>query len=157
MVGSRDRQAVRGRSQDRLSVAPGPFDLIWGSSPDRRDRHPYRLPQWHHRAELTALERSEQIAEWVELTGEVIGQLAQKPSGGRPEGGISAASRELGIDRTEAQRAVKVASLSPEAKAEAVGCFHGGKNQGEFAPPWREVVRSRLDLWLGRWAGQLMG
>ena len=73
-----------------------------------------------HRAELTALERSEQIAEWVELTGEVIGQVAQKPFGGRPEGGISAASRELGIERTEARRAVKVASLSPEAKAEAI-------------------------------------
>ena len=38
---------------------------------------------------------------------------------GHPEGGINAAVRELGIDRTEAQRAVKIASLTPEAKAAA--------------------------------------
>ncbi|MBS0641340.1 MAG: hypothetical protein JSS43_15810 [Proteobacteria bacterium] len=38
---------------------------------------------------------------------------------GQPKGGINAAVRELGIDRTEAQRAVKIASLSDEAKAAA--------------------------------------
>ncbi len=45
----------------------------------------------------------------------VSAQLAPKLSArarageGRPEGGINAAVRELGIDRTEAQRAVKIA------------------------------------------------
>lgn len=74
-----------------------------------------------HRAELTALERAEQIAEWVELTGEQVAQLAPPAGGRQPRNeGIRAASRELGIERTEAQRAVKVASLSPEAKAEAI-------------------------------------
>lgn len=73
-----------------------------------------------HRAELTALERSEQIAEWVELTGSSLSQLATNSAReGRP-GVISAASRELGIGKDEAHRAVKVASLSPEAKEEAI-------------------------------------
>ncbi|HQT43874.1 MAG TPA: hypothetical protein PLD79_07720 [Halothiobacillus sp.] len=39
---------------------------------------------------------------------------------GRQEGGINAATRELGIDRTEAQRSVKIAGLTPEAKQAAV-------------------------------------
>lgn len=73
-----------------------------------------------HRAELTALERSEQIAEWCELTGDLLAQVAPKASGGRPEGGLRAAVRELGIDRTDAQRSVKVASLHPEAKSAAI-------------------------------------
>ena len=87
------------------------------------DARMWEIAENLHRAELTALERNEHIAEWVRLCErrqkEVSAQIAQKP-GGRPEGGISAASRELGIDRTEASRAVKVAeNLAPEAKAEA--------------------------------------
>jgi hypothetical protein len=40
--------------------------------------------------------------------------------GGRPKSGINKASRELGIDKNEAYRAVKIASLTPEAKKVAV-------------------------------------
>jgi ParB/RepB/Spo0J family partition protein len=75
-----------------------------------------------HRAELTALERDEQLARWIQLTNEkqgVSGQSAQKPQGGRPEGGLSAAARELGIERRDARRAVQVASLTPDAKQAA--------------------------------------
>jgi ParB family chromosome partitioning protein len=43
------------------------------------------------------------------------GQIAQKNKRGRPEGGISAAARKLGIERTAVRRAMKVASLSDEA------------------------------------------
>lgn len=73
------------------------------------------------RAELTKLERAEQISEWVRLCEQkqVSAQLAPKPQGGRPESGVNAASRELGLERTEVQRAVKIASISPEAKAAA--------------------------------------
>lgn len=39
--------------------------------------------------------------------------------GHRGESGINAATRELGIDRTEAQRAVKIDSLTDEAKQAA--------------------------------------
>lgn len=79
-----------------------------------------------HRAELTALERDEQVAKWVELNADR--QKAQSApieskrpdgKGHRQESGINAASRELGIERTDAQRAVKVASLSDEAKEAA--------------------------------------
>lgn len=74
-----------------------------------------------HRAELTALERSEQIAEWVRLTeAKVLNPSGSKPKGGRPEGGVRAASRQLGIAQTTAQHALKVAALSDEAKAEAI-------------------------------------
>jgi ParB/RepB/Spo0J family partition protein len=83
-----------------------------------------------HRAELTLDERREHIVEWIRLTEErrkvIPAQLAPKsksesnPKGaGRPESGINAAVRELGIDRTEAQRAVKIASITPEAREAA--------------------------------------
>ena len=42
------------------------------------------------------------------------------PKLGRPESGVKAAARALGVNRMDAHRAVKVASLSPEAKAAAV-------------------------------------
>ena len=75
-----------------------------------------------HRAELTALQRSEQVARWIELTkhkGEAVSrQPDAKP--GRPEGGVRAAARELGISEASARRAVTVAALSPEAKLAAV-------------------------------------
>lgn len=73
-----------------------------------------------HRAELTKIERDENIAEWIRIVEEeVSAQHGQKPQGGRPEGGISAAARELGISRQDAERAVKVDSLSDEAKEAA--------------------------------------
>ena len=60
-----------------------------------------------HRAELTELERAEQIAEWIRLTEEeeVLVQVATKlpqkgvgqgVGGGRPESGIRAAARAQG-------------------------------------------------------------
>ncbi|KQZ99565.1 hypothetical protein ASD64_14635 [Mesorhizobium sp. Root157] len=86
-----------------------------------------------HRAELTALQRDEQIARWIVLTttkrevaaqteydedGSILRQPDAKP--GRPEGGVRAAARELRLSEPDARRAVKVASLSPQAKAAAV-------------------------------------
>lgn len=68
-----------------------------------------------HRADLTKIERDEMVAEWIRLT-EVSPQSVAKPHGGRPEGGVEAAARELGINREDARRAVKVAALSDEAK-----------------------------------------
>jgi ParB-like chromosome segregation protein Spo0J len=82
-----------------------------------------------HRAELTALQRSEQIAEWSRLMAakqEKAAQLAQVSGethkGGRGnKGGVSEASRQLGIDRDKVRRAVNIATkLTPEAKALAV-------------------------------------
>ena len=76
-----------------------------------------------HRTELTQLQRDDQVARWIELAGqrsrpdEVFSQ--DEPLGGRPEGGINSAARELGINKNDAYRAVQVAALSPEAKAAA--------------------------------------
>lgn len=71
-----------------------------------------------HRADLSKLERDEQVAEWIKITERISVQSAPK-SVGRPEGGISAAARDLGIEETDAKRSVKVASLSEEAKEAA--------------------------------------
>lgn len=78
-----------------------------------------------HRAELTALERSELTAEWIRLTTaqssqpETIEGRRSDGRGHRPQGGVNAAARELGISKADAHRAVKVAALSPEAKEAA--------------------------------------
>ncbi len=87
---------------------------------DEIDARLWEIAENLHRADLTALERADQIAEWTKLIGEkVLRQLDAKPQGGRPEGGVRAASRELGISEPDARRAVKVASLSDEAKQAA--------------------------------------
>jgi ParB-like chromosome segregation protein Spo0J len=77
-----------------------------------------------HRADLTQLQRKEQIAEWIRLTDEKNNNCRNaaviKRGPGQPEGGLSAAAREIGVKRTSAQEAIKVASLSDEAKVAAV-------------------------------------
>ena len=80
-----------------------------------------------HRAELTVQERADHIAEWVRLTEEKT--AGASCAGSLPDGrkagpqhqprGLNAAVRELGIGRTQAQRAVKIAAITPEAKAAA--------------------------------------
>lgn len=78
-----------------------------------------------HRAELTLLQRDEQIARWIELTGvkqDVSRQVDAKlepAKPGRPEGGVRSAARDLNMSEPDARRAVKIAALSPEAKAAA--------------------------------------
>ena len=71
-----------------------------------------------HRAELSVGERADQIAEWIRLTetrgisGQVASNLSQGESViGRPEGGVRAAARELGIVHREARRAVTIAGI----------------------------------------------
>ena len=76
-----------------------------------------------HRHELTRLQRSRLHAEWIKLVeGEegVSVQLEQKPLGGRPEGGISKASKELGVPRLELHRSQQIDTLTPEAETKAV-------------------------------------
>ena len=78
-----------------------------------------------HRAELTVLERSRHIAEWVRIT-DLMAQPSQVGmavlSDGRKAGpqhkqsGINKAERELGLGHNEAHLAVKIAGLTPEAQ-----------------------------------------
>ena len=73
-----------------------------------------------HRSELTALERATQIARWAELTAAKVGQVDPPSGGAQPaEKGIRKVARELGLERKDVERAVKVASMSPEAKQAA--------------------------------------
>lgn len=88
---------------------------------DEREAEMWEIAENLHRAELTALERDEQVARWIELqeAKEVSAQVEQKPQGGRPSRGVSTAAREIGVEKEDARRAVKVASLSAEAKEAA--------------------------------------
>lgn len=92
---------------------------------DEIDRKLWEIAENLHRSELTAKERAEQIAEWVRLAEEkrkrqtdVSRQVGAKPNG-RPESGTRAAARELGMKETSVRRAVKIASMSEEAKQAA--------------------------------------
>lgn len=89
------------------------------SSFTNADARLWEIAENLHRADLSKLERDENVAEWVKLTEQVSRQIDAKPQGGRPEGGVRAASRELGIPEADARRAVHVASLSDEAKEAA--------------------------------------
>lgn len=96
------------------------FTGMIGCAGGRIFYQPLEIAENLYRAELTALERGTQVARWIELNADRVSVLsAPKPQGGRPEGGISAAARELGIESTDAKRAAKVASLSDEAKEPA--------------------------------------
>ena len=80
-----------------------------------------------HRANLTAFEEAERLAEWVRLTEgrePVSGQKVQKPKGGRPQSGVAKAARQLPVKgktqearRKRIERAIKIAAISSEAKA----------------------------------------
>lgn len=73
-----------------------------------------------HRAELTVVQRSEQVARWAELASKVYQVVT--PLGGRQprDEGIRKAAKELNIGAMDVHRAVKIAALTPEAKAVAV-------------------------------------
>lgn len=92
---------------------------------DRRTRMA-EIAENLHRAELTALERSEQIVEWLDLAREASddkpGQVAQvSPArGGRGNrGGLSEAASEIGITREGGRRAQTIAAMPENAKTAA--------------------------------------
>ncbi|MEJ0096518.1 MAG: ParB N-terminal domain-containing protein [Methylocella sp.] len=99
--------------------------FVLGDEPEEQARL-WEIAENLHRAELTVIERSEHIAEWMRLTGEVqsaqLGPIKSKREDGRGhrhKSGVNAVVRELGVKRSEAQRSIRIASLSPEAKATA--------------------------------------
>lgn len=73
-----------------------------------------------HRAELTVQERADHIEEWRSLTADKGAQVGHPLGGVQPHNdAISAAAREFGMTRQDVQRAVKIASISDEAKEAA--------------------------------------
>ena len=75
-----------------------------------------------HRAELPQVERDKLVAEWCRLVGKEDKpvQVAQVSLGGRGnKGGESETARQLGLDRYDVRRAIKVASITPEAQQAA--------------------------------------
>ena len=84
-----------------------------------------------YRAELTALEEAEHQAECVRLIAKrekVSRQNVAKPKGGRPEGAIAKAARELPLKgktqqarRKAIERGIKIAAISSEAKVAVTG------------------------------------
>jgi ParB/RepB/Spo0J family partition protein len=96
---------------------------------DERDARMCEISENLHRADLEPVEYDEQVAEWVRLFQEaqpISGQNGQKIGRGRPKGGISEAARKLPVKgkthaakRKNVARAVKTASIAPEAKEAA--------------------------------------
>lgn len=73
-----------------------------------------------HRAELTALERDENLEEWRRLTLEQVRQLGAPSGGQQPKDkGHRKTAKEFGVSEQDVRRAEKVASLTPEAKEAA--------------------------------------
>jgi ParB-like chromosome segregation protein Spo0J len=77
-----------------------------------------------HRKELSEIERAELVAKWAEISARpapgVLRQVdAKPPTGGRPRGGVRQVARDLGLSEPDVRRSVKIAALSPEAKAVA--------------------------------------
>jgi ParB family chromosome partitioning protein len=73
-----------------------------------------------HRCELTTLERDTQIGRWADLTTAKVGQVDPPAGGAQPaEKGVRKVARGLNLERKDVERAVKVASISPEAKQAA--------------------------------------
>jgi hypothetical protein len=78
---------------------------------------------------MPLLDKGELVAEWVryaEAKLSVFGQIVPKPKGGRPEGGVARAARELpvhgkslGARRKFIERAIKIDGIWPEAKQAA--------------------------------------
>jgi ParB-like chromosome segregation protein Spo0J len=88
---------------------------------DDEEAEMWEISENLHRFEYaTKLERDVAVARWIELRELRRVSLQNEAKGtGRPESGVRAAARELGIEQADAHRAVQVASLTPEAKAAA--------------------------------------
>lgn len=80
------------------------------------DAEMWEISENLHRAELTKLERAEQIERWRELKMQKVRQLGG-PGGSQPkEQAIQKTADELGVDEHEVRRARDMAKLSDEAK-----------------------------------------
>ena len=69
---------------------------------------------------LPQMERDKLVAEWCRLVGKPISrQVDEKIERGRPQSGNAEAARQLGLSEPDVRRAIKVASITPEAQQAA--------------------------------------
>jgi ParB family chromosome partitioning protein len=87
----------------------------------------WRIEENLLRRDLNVLNTAEATAKWVRLAKADFGHLVQKPSGGRPEGGVARAARQLPIAgkseearRKAVERAIWIDKISAEAKTAAI-------------------------------------
>jgi ParB/RepB/Spo0J family partition protein len=121
-VDSYDLIAGRHRLAAALSLGWDEIDAIEIKCSDL-DAKLWEIAENLHRAELTKLQHDEQVALWIKLTDEKqkadASGVRTHQKAGQQSGGINAAAREIGVKKTAAHEAIKVASLSDEAKAAA--------------------------------------
>jgi ParB/RepB/Spo0J family partition protein len=102
------------------------------------DARMWEIAENLHRSDLTKLERAEQIEEWRALVSQV-----ETVSHGK-DAGVRKTAEALGVDKSEVQRAAKIASITPEAKtaAEEAGFDDNQSKLLEIAkaPPERQVA-----------------
>jgi ParB family transcriptional regulator, chromosome partitioning protein len=113
VTGRHRLEALRLVEADKVPVRIVDFDDI--------EARLWTISENLHRAELTVRQRADHIAEWIKLTEakEANASQVETHKKGQQPGGVNAAARELGIGKAEAHRAVKIASITPEAKEAA--------------------------------------
>jgi ParB-like chromosome segregation protein Spo0J/20S proteasome alpha/beta subunit len=126
LVAGRHRlEALRLLKTERIPVRIVEFDDV--------EARLWTISENLHRAELTEMQRAQQIAEFAALsqqkreaekagqdaTDGISGHVAQKFGPGRPEGGISQVARDLHISRRDVRRSRVIAGLSEEVKQAA--------------------------------------
>jgi len=147
LIAGRHRlEALRVIGEERVPARVVDFDDI--------EARLWTISENLHRTELSAVHRSEQIAEFARLVKErqegaqlgekvppaahegVSAQVAQKPQGGRPEGGDSLAARELGITREEVRRSQAIGGSA--GRGEGEGCRSRARSQPVCAAAGRQ-------------------
>lgn len=104
------RNGTGGKPQKFCSV-----DCRRAADAERKANAPTREPQRAQNAELSKLERAEQIEEWRELVAQ-LGPPSNQPA----EKGIRKTAEELGVSTREVHRAEEIAQITDDAKDAAV-------------------------------------
>lgn len=86
---------------------------------DETDARLWEISENLHRAELSAVDRAEQINEWRVLTVNKRGAHDVPPPGGTEDRGHYKTAATLGVSRTTVDRAEKIAALPKETRDQA--------------------------------------
>jgi ParB/RepB/Spo0J family partition protein len=112
---------------------------------DKRDARILQLIENLYRAELTALQHAEDLAELIELVQTDKGGQLAHPGGKQPhDRGVSRAARALGFSRREVRRALQIANITVEAKAKAIEVGFDKKQSNLLAIAEQEGAEAQL-------------